>query len=261
MAKPSPTSTSESEADFELKHRITGAAVLLFFGALFLPWLLGPPSSAVKVQASEISTTMPAASGSEIEEELLLALQQEEPDELEQVYISKITPLDASSDAVKSPEPKKPASTPAAKPPSNKTATAKLPAKATTKVSPPKVATAKVATTSLSTAEPIVKDSNLEKDSKTITENGVEPSAAIRVEVGWVVQVGIYTNSNGVAKILADLRSKGFSPSTSVVDTNQGKATGTRVWLGPFSQRVDAAKSKTRLTEKTGEAGFIRAYP
>jgi cell division septation protein DedD len=89
----------------------------------------------------------------------------------------------------------------------------------------------------------------------------VELSEAASVEVGWVVQVGVFTDKKGAARVVQDLQSKGFKPSTSIVDTNQGKATGARIWLGPYSQRIDAAKAKTELTNRTGEAGFIRAYP
>ena len=82
-----------------------------------------------------------------------------------------------------------------------------------------------------------------------------------KVDVGWVVQVGVFTDKKGAAKVVEDLKLKGFIPSTTIVDTNLGKETGTRVWLGPFAQRVDAAKSITSLKEKTGSDAFIRAYP
>ena len=86
---------SANIAEFNLKHRVTGAAVLLFLGAAVLPWLLGPPSEASKIEApvqlvsaSELSAEVVAAdlvvdgaAGINIEET---------------VYISKITPLDAN---------------------------------------------------------------------------------------------------------------------------------------------------------------------
>ena len=98
-------------------------------------------------------------------------------------------------------------------------------------------------------------DTNTEEPEETIEVK--EPS----VDIGWVVQVGVFTDSKGAAKVVSDLKSKGFDPSTTIVDTNMGKATGTRVWLGPYAQRVDAAKSKTSLKDRTGGDGFIRAYP
>jgi len=89
----SETPVEPNESDFVLKHRIVGAAFLLFFGALVLPWLLGPTSNAevddndslvvVEVQNDVISKDLESEILAELKESL-------EGDE--QVYISKITP-------------------------------------------------------------------------------------------------------------------------------------------------------------------------
>ena len=83
-----------SENSFVLKHRIVGAAFLLFFGALFLPWILGPPSEALKAEPGEPEAGNTEVSAAQIEDEILAALDQQEATPPEQVYISKITPLD-----------------------------------------------------------------------------------------------------------------------------------------------------------------------
>jgi cell division septation protein DedD len=97
--------------------------------------------------------------------------------------------------------------------------------------------------------------------SESVSSESVTKTALVTVKVGWIVQVGVFIEQAGAERVVQDLRSKGFNPSTSIVDTNRGKDTGTRIWLGPFEQRVAAAKAKTRLKNETGEAGFIRAYP
>jgi len=297
----SKQAAATKEADFVLKHRITGAAVLLFFGALVLPWLLGPPSEAKKTptallvedQDSELSST-------EIEEELLANLSEAELIEPEQVYISKITPLDAvrveeelrrAEQRAKEPEKETAILAVAEVAPADKSAVVKKnaddnqPAQSTEKKSA--VVKKKVDSTVVSTKER-TKKSDAKSSSKSAAiasedktgdnkstkvtasredqlaaalaaESGSKPAS--KIDVGWVVQVGVFTDKNGAEKVVKDLSSKGFTPSTSTVDTNRGKGTGTRVWLGPFAQRVDAAKTKTRLTERTGEPGFIRAYP
>ena len=51
----SNTPTDIDDNDFVLKHRIAGAAFLLFFGALVLPWLLGPPSEAEAVSYTHLT--------------------------------------------------------------------------------------------------------------------------------------------------------------------------------------------------------------
>ena len=247
MPKPAPNTADQ--ADFVLKHRITGAAFLLFFGALFLPWLLGPPSEALKAEEPPQPAGLLELSSSEIENELLAALESEDEDVPEQVYISKITPLDeAPSEAAK---------------PENLQATSDK--KNVENIQPTKTNVVE----SKKQQKPEFNQPNI--NSKAV-KTPVKPAVVAespgnkelepkKVEFGWVVQVGVFEKSEGVAKELSDLRAQGFSPSTSEMETNQKSGKATRIWLGPFSRRVDAAKTKTQLTEKTGKAGYIRAYP
>ena len=294
------------ETDFVLKHRLVGAGVLLLFGAVVLPLLLGPPSQASKLanspdiqpnnlaDFSQREKTRSSAdsvdSDSNIEDELLAAIEAEGDgiETEERVYISRITPLDTSAKSA----PKK-----VAKP--KAVSSEQKPKKTVVKTDKPKAdkpnvvksdvvkskadksnpdlaikkATRKIdkklaqATTTIDTRPPntsipktVITGTNANKieQAPTLSTPAVNQPT---VELGWVVQVGVFTDKNGADKVVKDLQSKGFTPSITVVDTNRGKGTGTRVWLGPFAQRVDAAKTKTRLTEKTGEPGFIRAFP
>lgn len=235
---PKPAIDTKNDIDFVLKHRIVGAAFLLFFGALFVPWILGPPSVAVKVKPDAIQVAGEQISSSEIEDELLEALQDEQADDEEQVYVSKITPLDV------------PTQPDSAKPTAAENAKQSSTERTAERTSLPQV----VETQAQKIPQVVASPAQSQSESNP-------PSVKDKVDVGWAVQVGIYTSTVGVNKVVADLRVKGFQPATTVVDTNQGKGTGTRVWLGPFAQRVDAAKAKAMLTEKTGEAGFIRIYP
>ncbi|MBT8115466.1 MAG: SPOR domain-containing protein, partial [Arenicella sp.] len=215
---------------------------LLFFGALFVPWLLGPPSVAVKTETEGLLDVQAETSSIEIENDLLEVLQNEQQVEADEepVYISKITPLNTSpSSAAEESDGGQQTRNGASGEPASV-------------VENPSVAAVRSPLPAAARAEVASPDSKSEPEPE---------DAAADIDVGWAVQVGIYTNPVGVSKVLADLRAKGFKPSTTVVDTNQGKATGTRVWLGPYAQRVDAAKAKALLTEKTGEAGFIRIYP
>jgi cell division septation protein DedD len=58
---------------------------------------------------------------------------------------------------------------------------------------------------------------------------------------------------------VAELEKGGFGPSTSAVETSSGSAT--RVWVGPYETRVEAARMKTRVTQQTGSEALIVAYP
>lgn len=249
---------SHEEGDFVLKHRVTGAAVLLFFGAMFLPWLLGAPDA---VETSDLVSNSEGV----LENDLATVIDQSEEGladleqqfETDEVFISKITPVDQSSELQEGTdagdagqiktnvqEPRADSSAPkeSSNPPSQ-----------TEVVTPPLKA-------SLSQVESSQASENSNVVSK-VPDNKTETSKNISIEIGWAVQVGVFIDKSGASRVVQDLRSKGFEPSTTIVDTNRGKATGTRIWLGPYAQRVDAAKAKATLLAKTGEPGFIRRYP
>ncbi len=258
--------SDNSKSDFVLKHRIAGAAFLLFFGALFLPWLLGAPDSGLKAKPNTQNEQPSSINSKNVEQTLVSALADEQIANQEQVYISKITPLDAERKRIEDDRLAEEATANQAKtlesladeddPDSNTDADERVTAQVV-----------KESTKEASNNTAIIDD--VKPEQKTANEGAstttvVKQSTAVdskRIDVGWMVQVGVFTDKRGAGRVVEDLRSKGFSPSTSIVDTNRGKNTGTRIWLGPFAQRVDAAKAKNFLTEKTGEAGFIRAYP
>lgn len=255
-------SKSAQQPDFVLKHRIAGAAFLLFFGALFLPWLLGPPSEAVKIPDQQLNETGAGQEMIDIEDDLLAAIENEEVSDQERVYISKITPLDnerATSGAEQS-EAAPATNSSAAEQSSKKDAPQPREQAASPSATPQETAGS-------NSSAPEPEDTPAPADTTAANTAGNQASAGTalaageQVDVGWVVQVGVFTDKRGAARVVKDLRDKGFDPSTTIVDTNRGKATGTRIWLGPYAQRVNAAKAKSLLTSKTGEAGFIRAYP
>jgi cell division septation protein DedD len=265
-SKPDPQiNTQTSEVNFVLKHRIVGAGFLLFFGALVLPWLLGPPSEALKLsdglstEPEQISAVVERVGQHSVEQKDLVL-------EQEQIYISKITPLDGGADA----QPNSPANGPSKNLPTNdKLVGNDKWSDKHQEADSKRSSSEKSRQGSLTPAEGSSKsaDGSLTlagSASKRIAGPAKVTSPALsipKIDVGWVVQVGVFTDKRGAAKVVDDLRGKGFTPSTSIVDTNRGKATGTRIWLGPYGQRVEAAKAKSQLTSKTGEAGFIRAYP
>lgn len=246
--------SADNEADFVLKHRITGAAFLIVFGVLFLPWLLSGPNQSVQANAEPIDRIETEVSNAEIEQELLAAIENEniEQQDLE-IYVSRITPLDGQKSETK-PDVDTEAAPTVVKTPSTQSVDSVETATSPATPVEEKV-TEKVVETTAVSSKPEVTEKAPEKVEPEIQQTNNS------VEVGWVVQVGVFTDSKGAAKVVADLKVKGFVPSTTIVDTNLGKATGTRVWLGPYAQRVDAAKSKTSLKDKTGGDGFIRAYP
>jgi len=80
-----------------------------------------------------------------------------------------------------------------------------------------------------------------------------------QIERGWIVQVGTFRKPGNVDKLVADLKQSGFGPSTTDIETSGGSAT--RVWVGPFETRVEAARVKNRVSRHTGSEALIVAYP
>ena len=285
MARKNESETTAA-SEFNLKHRITGAAVLLFFGALVIPWLLGPPSEASR-QTEEPTTQQVASQDSDLEDELLDDLQGPGDDVEEQVYISKITPLDAQrnqqlADAAEE----------AAKSVVAATESAERSAETSEdKESSTNEESSTAGNESSTTAD---NESSQQNDTPAVAEESepetapTEPAQvasaadlaqqqreddlqaalaaesagrAPKIEVGWIVQVGLYLEKKGAQTKMGDLSRLGFDPSSTVVDTNRGPKTGTRVWLGPFEKRSQAESENNSLKKKTGKDGFIRVYP
>ena len=282
-------SEPQQNAEFDLKHRITGAAVLLFFGVLVLPWLLGPPSEASKV---EVAKPLPISLEVEVAD-IVNGENGIEPNALvntieETVYISKITPLDAkgNSELVKAANNAAASTSLRQREQDDPNALAEI-------VREQREALEKAASESNASTAALEQDED--SDSQKIDVGTADQLYAMRerelqaalalelkaqqqakaantelstsgnttntVGVGWIVQVGLFTDKSRAIALISELKNRGFSASSSVVDTNRGKKTGTRVWLGPFDKRVAAINEQNRLKSKAGKEGFIRVYP
>jgi DedD protein len=152
------------------------------------------------------------------------------------VFVSKITPIGGATPVIETSRARVPASTavPAGE-------TAKPPQASAPKASPPP-------------AKPAAKRS---------TEAAKKPTAVAAAKTvpdrGWVVQVGTFGNADNVKRVIKDLRAQGFSPSSTSVRTKSGPAT--RIWVGPYAQRVDAARVRARIQQSLGTKGLITSYP
>lgn len=263
-----PTNPELAERQLEpinLKHRITGAGVLILFGALVLPWLLGPPSEAKKEQPGVAAQPVPERH-STFEDQVLTELQGtnadfEEPEEV--VYVSKITPVNGQAKPEQPVllEPQKNGNTDQQKNPE----TTNSDGVTNNDKKPNKPSSDKADKDKPSKATPDSKtdDTKIAKADPKPNKPAVSKptSAKPKIDVGWVVQVELLIDKNGAKKLVDQLASKGFEPHTTIVDTNRGKNTGTRIWLGPFAQRAEAGAENEKLEAKMGKRGFLRVYP
>ncbi len=280
---------AESTADFNLKHRITGAAVLIFFGVLVLPWMLGPPSGSDSTQDAQAGTeSAPLRVPDNSDPNPLIPDTGFEDEPEETVYISKITPLDQQkadqqkanrseqTDSQESSKQAQQASKPATPQPKQEQPETSVSATPTTvpaqdKKSTPSVASSgSVAANTPASTGPrestsANSSSNAKPASKSVSKSSspaepTKPSSS--VDVGWVVQVGLFSTTGyqlRATKLVNELNRQGFDAGSTIVDTNRGK--GMRVWLGPFTKRADASNEVQRLKTKTGKDGFVRVYP
>ena len=269
------TTVDTDDDDFVLKHRIAGAAFLLFFGALVLPWLLGAPSDAKKNQPTDIAQQQQPTEEyvpQDLENEVLTQLKAES-DADEKVYISKVTPTgftqvnesssggDKGSSSAEGSE--------KAEGSNNAEGSNKIEAQRLAKEKAEKekqIAAQAAADKKAKEQAELKKQTALAKqqaEAAAKAEQAAKKKAesASIIKSGWIVQVGVFTDKSGADKISKSLGDKGFKASSTIVDTNKGPGTGTRVWLGPYSDRAQATKAKTNLADKTGTSGFIRAYP
>jgi len=92
-------------------------------------------------------------------------------------------------------------------------------------------------------------------------EEAVEVASAASAEealatgAGWVVRVGTFSKSANVESVASLLTNSGFKPKTTPVSTSLGNST--RVWLGPYAKRETADKISDRLKALTGEKGYV----
>lgn len=264
-----PNAESAENTEFNLKHRIAGAAVLLFLGAAVLPWLLGPPSQASKVVPSTTlvkSSELPA----DIQEADLLV--DNGIDVEETVYISKITPMDANKkpslqDAIEK-EPLVQVQTTTSDSIANQKKQDDEKKKADNAALAKKALEKEQKEKKRQLAESATKKQQEEQQKIDASESALQAKlakekalATNKVDVGWIVQVGLFTEKDRAVAFISELKNKGFNASSNVVDTNRGKNTGTRVWLGPFARKASAANEVKRLKAKAAKDGFIRVYP
>lgn len=225
---------------FVLKHRLAGAGVLIAFAVVVLPLLLGAPREEANGRDAE-----PAAS--------------REPDT--KVFRSNITPIGGatpSAEARNQPDLKRTVGellNPDTPPDGGSTDGAQASAagneadrsqQAARADEPGEAADAETQTASRS------------EDSGS-TAPADPATAPSEIERGWIVQVGTFAKADNAQKLVADLENGGFGASTTDVETANGSAT--RVWIGPYGTRVEAARAKTRVSQRTGSEALIVAYP
>jgi DedD protein len=218
----------DERGTFVLKHRLTGAAILIAFAVMVLPMLLGGPEDPYRDQAG-------GDTGGDSDTK---------------VFRSNITPIGGATPTVQDRQDTEETaqSRPESPPPASGDGEASEPVQSAGSGEADGGQDKEASETDDVASEVAARDDKKEDQKQ---EGGVSR--------GWIVQVGTFKNQENVKSIVDRLEKGGFESSTTEVDTSEGPAT--RVWVGPYETRVEAARIKTRVKQKTGSEGLIVAYP
>jgi DedD protein len=81
--------------------------------------------------------------------------------------------------------------------------------------------------------------------------------AAAKIEDGWMVQVGTFTNLQNATRLRDKLKSLGHSVHADSVTVGGKKAM--RLRIGPFADRAKADKAQAQIRKETGVAGVVQS--
>ena len=178
-----------AEPPFNLKHRATGALILLAVPVVMLPWLLGGEPGSIQVNPTP---TVLEPTGE---------------------FISSIG---TTSNAVNT-----------------------VPAPDATQNSTESTEDAAVITAT--------------------SETTTSPSPGARAEVGWVVRVGVFSESSNLEKRSSLLAANGMTPQKENININGH--TAVRIYLGPFPDLAAAERESGKAMLVTGEPAFVVELP
>ena len=85
---------------------------------------------------------------------------------------------------------------------------------------------------------------------------GADTAAEAQAEGGWVVRVGTFSKQANADRMSELLTRNGYEPRRTSLSTSEGRFT--RVWLGPYAERETADGVSDRLKDLVGEKYVTR---
>jgi len=252
------------DKEINIKHRLTGAAILITLGVIILPMLLGSYSQ------GDSDKVVSEVEKAKAELRQNTSFKNIEEDDIK-VFVSKIRPTGEGSElkAIEKAKPvaKKEIST------STKKTLSNTSVKSEGEVLKEKLAAAMNKPLIKRKAEnikPVASLTDTKKELKKAVEKKVakvsipviKPIKENVIKEGYIVSVGVYSQPQNAENVMKRLVEKGFKPTKRTVNTSKGRLP--RVWLGPFATRAEAGKQKQLLQKRLGELGsktLIKRYP
>ena len=116
--------------------------------------------------------------------------------------------------------------------------------------------TSEPTTKKIFTKEPAAKSTSAKTTTTKTTTTSAPKKTSTAVAGGeWMLQVGVFSQSANANNKVAELKKKGFDAKSSTIKTSKG--TVTKVWIGPFKDRSSAEKMQERLQHKTRQRGMV----
>ncbi len=89
-------------------------------------------------------------------------------------------------------------------------------------------------------------------------QSAADQTAKKVIESGWIVQAGVFFEKENVESVSKSLKDNGFEVKLMQVQKKLGQAT--QIWLGPYKDKKAAEKISAHLKKLTGEKGYVRKY-
>lgn len=213
---------------FNPKHRILGAVIVVSLAVILVPIILDrhePPNELKNPSA----TTGEAKPGET------------------RVVVTPVAELGAT--------PARPANQPVANP--------APPVVAAKPVADPVPAAAKPAAEPIpakpaESTEPVAEEPAKKTATKAATKTDTKKKTE-KLKKGWVVQVGVYSNTENAKRMVAKLKDLGVKVKSETITLSGSKATRLRV--GPYADRATAEKQQARIQKDIGEKVSVVAWP
>lgn len=214
--------TQKDPSDFDPKHRIIGAIIIVSLAVIFVPMILDRHPSPDPSTVGDIPAPTPESEN--------------------KVVVTPVPPptsAKSSAPPVEAPKVATAPSVPKPEPTAPKASSDKP-------VAPP----AKTAMKESSSAPA--------KPASKPAPKTPEPKAA-EVKSGWVVQVGTFASASNATRLEEQLKKHGHVVTRERI-TRDG-ANALRLRVGPFKDKALALKAQGQIQKETGVLGVVLAYP
>lgn len=223
--------TQNTRAEFEFKHRIVGAVILIVLTIAFLPMILdGNRQQVVQDSPNESSQDKGVPSG-----------------EKKQVFVSTIRPVGQSTQTKGSPPDTVLAVLEQA--PENQSADV---------VEGGNISATELAIERADSIES-TQSANLERsvsEKPAPLPSSTTPARDQSVEGKWIIQIGLYGKNKNTRGAIAKLKQEGLRGSVTPVVLD-GKQVD-RVWIGPYPTRKAAEAVAKRYQKQSGEKVLVK---